>query len=288
MTARRRALERLGMELRARGEDLAREAREFSPGRRRCRRPRRSCASSDTFASPARMGVVVPRRRFLRPVSAIPSASSARWRRTRATARLRAALAAVLLGLVVAGGATRAPAQTSTPSRLLPPGTSGIVVIDVSRSVDGETYQPIASVLRQLIALREPVGVVAFWIGPTSCCRRARRRASFGRRCASSRPSRVVWRRARGAPPSQPVHGSPPGLTRRARSSTAASTSGTAPCSSSAICQTAQTCAIADMTEVIIEYRKAGIPLRIAGVEPQPQNRRLFERLVGKDALLMS
>ena len=41
---------------------------------------------------------------------------------------------------------------------------------------------------------------------------------------------------------------------------------------------------IADMTEAIIEYRKAGIALRIAALSAQPQNRRLFERLVGKDA----
>ena len=41
---------------------------------------------------------------------------------------------------------------------------------------------------------------------------------------------------------------------------------------------------IADMTEAVIEYRKAGIALRIAPLSAQPQNRRLFERLVGKDA----
>ena len=108
------------------------------------------------------MGVVVPRRRFLRPVPAVPSADiGALAPYARRTRRLRAALAAVLVGLLIAA-VLLARGSDDTPSRLLPPGTSGIVVIDVSRSVDGQTYEPIANVLQQLIALREPVGVVAF------------------------------------------------------------------------------------------------------------------------------
>jgi hypothetical protein len=228
------------------------------------------------------MGVVVPRRRFLRPVSAIPSADiGALAPHARRTRRLRAALAAVLLGLVVAG-VLLARGSDDTPSRLLPPGTSGIVVIDVSRSVDGQTYQPIASVLRQLIALREPVGVVAFsdvayqLLPPGS-------------------PSRELRSLLRLFTPEQSgVEESPwsPAFTAGTRISTGLDLTRTIidrqHLGNGAVLlvsdlQTASS-DIADMTEAIIEYRKAGIPLRIAGLEPQPQNRRLFERLVGKDA----
>ena len=90
------------------------------------------------------MGVVVPRRRFLRPVSAIPSADiGALAPHARRTRRLRAALAAVLLGLVVAG-VLLARGSDDTPSRLQPPGTSGIVVIDVSRQSLGDGARAVA------------------------------------------------------------------------------------------------------------------------------------------------
>jgi len=224
----------------------------------------------------------VPRRRFLRSVSAIPSADigvlAPHARRTR---RLRAALAAVLVGLVVAA-LLLARDSDDTPSRLLPPGTSGIVVIDVSRSVDGQTYEPIASVLQQLIALREPIGVVAFsdvayqLLPPGS-------------------PSRELRPLLRLFTPEQSgVEESPwsPAFTAGTRISTGLELTRAIlerqQIRNGAVLlvsdlQTASS-DIADMTEAIIEYRKAGIQLRIADLSAQPQNRRLFERLVGKDA----
>ena len=186
----------------------------------------------------------------------------------------------MLLSLVVAG-VLLARGSDDTPSRLLPPGTSGIVVIDVSRSVDGQTYEPIARVLRQLIA-GEPVGVVAFsdvayqLLPPGS-------------------PSRELRPLLRLFTPEQSgVEESPwsPAFTAGTRISTGLDLTRTIidrqHLGNGAVLlvsdlQTASS-DIADMTEAIIEYRKAGIPLRIAGLEPQPQNRRLFERLVGKDA----
>ena len=208
------------------------------------------------------MGVVVPRRRFLRPVSAIPSADiGALAPYARRTRRLRAALAAVLVGLVVAA-VLLARGSDDTPSRLLPPGTSGIVVIDVSRSVDGQTYEPIASILRQLIALREPVGVVAFsdvayqLLPPGS----------------SSRELRPLLRLF--TPEQSGVEESPwsPAFTAGTRISTGLELTRAIlerqHIKNGAVLlvsdlQTASS-DIADMTEAIIEYRKAGIPLRIA------------------------
>jgi hypothetical protein len=228
------------------------------------------------------MGAVVPRRRFLRPVAAIPAADiGALAPHARRTRRLRAALAAVLVGLVVAA-VLLARDSDDTPSRLLPPGTSGIVVIDVSRSVDGQTYEPIANVLQQLIALREPTGVVAFsdvayqLLPPGS-------------------PSRELRPLLRLFTPAQSgVEESPwsPAFTAGTRISTGLELTrailerqkvGNGAVLLVSDLQTASS-DIADMTEAIIEYRKAGIPLRIADLSAQPQNRRLFERLVGKDA----
>ena len=224
----------------------------------------------------------MPRRRFLRPVSAIPSADiSALAPHARRTRRLRAALAVVLVGLVVVA-VLLARGSNDAPSRLLPPGTSGIVVIDVSRSVDGQTYEPIANVLRQLIALREPVGVIAFsdvayqLLPPGS-------------------PSRELRPLLRLFTPEQSgVEESPwsPAFTAGTRISTGLELTreilerqqvGNGAVLLVSDLQTASS-DIADMTEAIIEYRKAGIALRIAALSPQPQNRRLFERLVGKDA----
>ena len=222
------------------------------------------------------------RRRFLRPVPAIPSADiGALAPYARRTRRLRAALAAVLVGLLVAA-VLLARGSDDAPSRLLPPGTSGIVVIDVSRSVDGQTYEPIADILLQLIALREPVGVVAFsdvayqLLPPGS-------------------PSRELRPLLRLFTPEQSgVEESPwsPAFTAGTRISTGLELTraiierqqvGNGAVLLVSDLQTASS-DIADMTEAIIEYRKAGIPLRIAPLSAQPQNRRLFERLVGKDA----
>jgi hypothetical protein len=228
------------------------------------------------------MGAVVPRRRFLRPVAAIPSADiDALAPHARRTRRLRAALAVVLVGLVVVA-MLLARGSDDAPSRLLPPGTSGIVVIDVSRSVDGQTYEPIASVLQQLIALHEPIGVVAFsdvayqLLPPGS-------------------PSRELRPLLRLFTPEQSgVEESPwsPAFTAGTRISTGLELTreilerqriGNGAVLLVSDLQTASS-DIADMTEAIIEYRKAGITLKIADLSAQPQNRRLFERLVGKDA----
>ncbi len=224
----------------------------------------------------------MPRRRFLRPVAAIPSADiGALAPHAQRTRRLRAALAAVLVGLVFAA-VLLARGSDDTPSRLLPPGTSGIVVIDVSRSVDGQTYEPIANVLQQLIALREPVGIVAF-------SDVAYQLLPPGTSPRELRPLLRLF-----TPEQSGVEESPwsPAFTAGTRISTGLELTRTIlerqQVGNGAVLlvsdlQTASS-DIADMTEAIIGYRRAGIPLRIVGLSPQAQNRRLFERLVGKDA----
>jgi hypothetical protein len=228
------------------------------------------------------MGSVVQRRRFLRPVSAIPSVDiGALVPYARRTRRLRAALATVLVGLLVAA-VLLARGSDEAPSRLLPPGTSGVVVIDVSRSVDGQTYEPIARVLRQLIALREPVGVVAF------------SDVAYQLLPAGS-PSRELRPLLRLFMPEQSgVEESPwnPAFTAGTRISVGLELTRAMlereQVKNGAVLlvsdlQTASS-DIADMTQALIGYREAGITLRIAALSPQPRNRAYFERLVGKDA----
>ena len=223
------------------------------------------------------------RRRLLRPVSAIPSVDTGVLapyaRRTR---RLRAALAVVLVGLLVAA-VLLARGSDNAPSRLLPPGTSGIVLIDVSRSVDGQTYEPIAGVLRQLIALREPVGVVAF--------------SDVGYQLLpAGSPSRELRPLLRLFTPEQSgVEESPwsPAFTAGTRISVGLELTRAilerehVKNGAVLLVSDLQTASsdIADVTQALIAYRKDGIALRIAALSPQAQNRAFFESLVGKDAL---
>ena len=228
------------------------------------------------------MGSVVQRRRLLRPVTAIPSVDiSAVAPYARRTRRLRAALAAVLVGLLVTA-VLLARGSDDAPSRLLPPGTSGVVLIDVSRSVDGQTYEPIAGVLRQLIALREPIGVVAFsdvayQLLPTG---------------SPSRELRPLLRLF--TPEQSGVEESPwsPAFTAGTRISVGLDLTRAilerehVQNGAVLLVSDLQTASsdIADMTQALIGYRKAGITLRIAALSPQARNRAYFERLVGKDA----
>src|SRR5215210_1234036 len=79
----------------------------------------------------------------------------------RRTLFLRIFLGALLIGLVVAAtetGRSRAEAGRG----LVPGGTGGMLVLDVSRSIKPDANRTITSVLRQLIAAHTRIGLVAF------------------------------------------------------------------------------------------------------------------------------
>jgi hypothetical protein len=79
----------------------------------------------------------------------------------RRTLVLRIVLAAVLVGLVVASvetGRSRAAAD----SGLVPGGTGGMLVLDVSRSIKPEANRTITNVLQQLIDSHTRIGLAAF------------------------------------------------------------------------------------------------------------------------------
>jgi hypothetical protein len=92
----------------------------------------------------------------------IPIADFGRLDRARRrTSIVRAALAAGLIALLVAGalGATR---NTQRTLQFLPNGSSGIVVLDLSASISSDTFQRIGETLRELAATNHRYGLVIF------------------------------------------------------------------------------------------------------------------------------
>jgi hypothetical protein len=79
----------------------------------------------------------------------------------RRTLFLRVLLAVVLVGLVVSASAT-GRSDAAAARGLLPKGSSGMLVLDVSRSIKPEADKTIVKVLDQLIASRSHIGLVVF------------------------------------------------------------------------------------------------------------------------------
>jgi hypothetical protein len=79
----------------------------------------------------------------------------------RRTLFLRVLLAVVLVGLVVSASAT-GRSDAAAARGLLPKGGSGMLVLDVSRSIKPEADKTIVKVLDQLIASRSRIGLVVF------------------------------------------------------------------------------------------------------------------------------
>ena len=79
----------------------------------------------------------------------------------RRTLFLRVLLAIVLVGLVVSASAT-GRSDAAAARGLLPKGGSGMLVLDVSRSIKPEADKTIVRVLDQLIQARSRIGLVVF------------------------------------------------------------------------------------------------------------------------------
>jgi hypothetical protein len=82
-------------------------------------------------------------------------------RARRRTSLVRAALAAALVGLVVATAIVAMRPQART-LRFLPHGATGIVVLDLSASISTDTYQRIGTTLRELARTNGRYGLVVF------------------------------------------------------------------------------------------------------------------------------
>jgi hypothetical protein len=86
------------------------------------------------------------------------------WTLDRARKRARAIRIALALGLTAAavGAFFAARARNLTPTPLLPPGSSGIIVLDLSSSVEHGTLDRMYAGLTQLGATNDRFGVVVF------------------------------------------------------------------------------------------------------------------------------
>jgi hypothetical protein len=98
----------------------------------------------------------------VRATQAIPLGDAGSFtRRARAVTRLRLALAAVALAAAAAFlAASLRPAPA--PAALLPPSSSGVVVLDVSASISSDTYARIGATLDRLIRSDGAYGLVLF------------------------------------------------------------------------------------------------------------------------------
>jgi hypothetical protein len=101
-------------------------------------------------------------RLFARRPSAIDTHDVGAFSRPALRARvLRLALAAATVALVVAAAATARGLDTREEG-LLPSGTTGVIVIDLSLSIADEDYHALRRALRRLIAEDASIGLVVF------------------------------------------------------------------------------------------------------------------------------
>jgi hypothetical protein len=108
------------------------------------------------------MGTLVRRLRAQTRGPAIPLATTAALGgAARRTLVLRIALAAILLGLVLAASST-GRTDADAARGLIPKGGSGMLILDVSRSIKPEANRTIRNVLERLIRSRTRIGVVTF------------------------------------------------------------------------------------------------------------------------------
>jgi hypothetical protein len=108
------------------------------------------------------MGTLVRRLRARTQGPAIPLSSTAPLSGpAKRTLVVRILVAAILLALVVAASGT-GRSDADAARGLIPKGGSGMLILDVSRSIKPEANRTIVNVLERLIASRSRIGVVAF------------------------------------------------------------------------------------------------------------------------------
>ena len=119
-------------------------------------------------------------RRWIRP-TAVGTHDVSSFR----TASRRSLALRVLLGggavLLLAAAVVSARDLDPNDRGLLPAGTTGVVVLDLSLSIVDDQSGVVRRTLQTLIDADAPVGLVVFSDIPTSCCRPGRRRRSCGR-----------------------------------------------------------------------------------------------------------
>jgi hypothetical protein len=219
--------------------------------------------------------------------NAIPLSDLGRFESTaRRTRRLRlasaaAVVAAAALALVVA------LRQHPQPTAFLPPGTNGIVVLDVSASISSETYARIAATLDRLAGSGGRFGLVLFSdtayqaLPPGTPARELRAFEQFFDVPAQTTP---------GSAPSAPANPWSDQFSAGTRISTGLARAldvvrdehlgHPAVVLVSDLDDDAGD--IEALTTVALAYRKLGILLRVVGLDPSPEDARLVGRLLAQ------
>ncbi len=228
---------------------------------------------------------MAPRLTALRRApSAVPIADAASLRRFARRAQLqRFALGVALLALLVAAVLlARRPATAA--GGLLPASTGGIVVIDVSRSIDDADSRKIAVTLNQLAGAGAPVGLVLFsdiayeLLPPGSPARELRPFVRFFEPVNGAyfdNPWAATFRR--GTRISAGLD-----LARRALEQAGVRRG------SVLLLSDLQTAASdqAELTQSLIAYRREGIPLKVVPLFPLPDDRYFFAHLAGSSTFV--
>jgi von Willebrand factor type A domain len=233
---------------------------------------------------------VIPTRRPTIPLADTPSLGRA----VRRTTLLRAVLAAALiagLGLVV----WLAGHLLTRPSSYFASGNSGIVVLDLSTSVDPNRYRRLARVLRAVVETGQPVGLVTYSDS-------AYEMLPPGTRGDELRPLlRFFEPPSPGSPDARrtqgfgflesPWSGSFRGGTRISTGLKVArevvERDGLAPATVLLVSDLDDSpFDLESLTQEAIRYEKSGIDLRVVPLFPGPEDRDFFENLLGRGAFV--
>jgi hypothetical protein len=217
--------------------------------------------------------------------SAIPLADVRRLERAaRRTRRMRLLSAGAV---VVAAALALAVALRTHPRAavFLPQGTNGIVVLDVSASISSDTYAGIAATLDRLASSRGRYGLVLFSDTAYQALPPGTPARELG---AFERLFTVPRRTAPGGSPSAPANPWSDQFSAGTRISTGLQLAldviraqrlgrpGVVLVSD----LDDDTGDIDALTSVALAYRKLGIPLRVVGLDPSPDDERLVTRLL--------
>lgn len=212
-------------------------------------------------------------------------------RAVRRTTLLRLALGLALVALLLVD-VQLARGLSTDPDPFAAPGRTTVICVDLSRSVVPSTWPRIASVFRDLVSVDAPIGLVFFsdtpyeLLPPGSPARELRPFLRFFTPLPGTEGRPAFEARFPANPWSQTFAGTRISaglrlarsmlLRERVRHGSILLISDLAAPPSDAL----------GLAATLLRLRRESIPLRILSLSPIPQDRRFFERLVGRDAFV--
>ena len=220
----------------------------------------------------------LPRRQAIPLADTAPLAAAARR-----TAGIRIAVGIALIGL--AGAAILLGRHPQTHEvRFLPERSNGIVVLDLSASISSDTYAQIGQTLGDLAASRGRYGLVVF-------SDTAYEALPAGSPASALRPMVRFFKPQRhaGVAPSFPVNPWTKSFSAGTRISTGlglarsilAADRRARPAVLLVSDLNDEPNDLPALTNLAFAYRREGIPLNVVGLDPSPEDERLFRRFIG-------